>query len=763
MANGNGHRIYVFDEFRLDYAKLMLYRDGHEVLLPPKVIKTLSVLIENSGEILSKDELLEKVWEGSIVEESNLSQCLYLLRKTLGDSPVGKPYIETLRRRGYRFNGRARLVEPNTATSAQENGHRSADIVRISSGERPPSTRFAVEQHGTVIALPEWKESERVKADRKLGIVPALPTSRPISRGWLLAVTLVALGVVSGAGYFLYNRNAATIVQPPAGVTISRLTNGIEPQGATISPDGKYFVYHESGPEYKMWLQQTGYSSRVKIIPDTEKALCCITFSPDAEFIYYLASDSSGGTNSLYRVPTLGGLAAKILTNIISSVSFSPDGREMVYSRYDKQKNETQYVIKTSDGSGDERIIYTSPGSYTNGPAWSPDGSTIVLAKSLSGEAGNYVLILLNVADGSVKPLSNESWDICYRIMWRADGLGFYFIGTKSGERLTPRRDQLYYVSYPDGQSRRITTDPINRQQADSLGVTNDGSVLTVPYNRASQIWVMDGNGDSRSAVQLTTGISDGRAGMAPLADGRLAYTARSGDNTNIFVMNQDGSDQKALLADPLEPDEPRSSRGSSYLVFSVYSWPYSHLFRTNADGSEVTQLTFGESREIDSSISNDGNWVAYGRLAVPVTEVDISLWKMSINGGEPIRLKQNNCLMPHFSPDDRLLSCVEDQKTIHILSATDGTLIKSIPVTPLAWLNSGARWAPDGKSVAYIVTEKGVSNIWLHPIDGGEPKPLTDFKIASIYNFAYSADGSRLFVARGQQIRDAILIRNLK
>ena len=80
MANGNGHRIYVFDEFRLDYAKLMLYREGHEVLLPPKVIKTLAILIENSGEILSKDELLERVWEGSIVEESNLSQCLYLLQ-----------------------------------------------------------------------------------------------------------------------------------------------------------------------------------------------------------------------------------------------------------------------------------------------------------------------------------------------------------------------------------------------------------------------------------------------------------------------------------------------------------------------------------------------------------------------------------------------------------------------------------------------------------------------------------------------------------
>ena len=59
MANGNGHRIYEFDAFRLDAAKLMLYRNGQEILLPPKVIKTLTALIEEGGEILSKDELLE--------------------------------------------------------------------------------------------------------------------------------------------------------------------------------------------------------------------------------------------------------------------------------------------------------------------------------------------------------------------------------------------------------------------------------------------------------------------------------------------------------------------------------------------------------------------------------------------------------------------------------------------------------------------------------------------------------------------------------
>jgi Tol biopolymer transport system component len=508
-----------------------------------------------------------------------------------------------------------------------------------------------------------------------------------------------------------------------------------------------------------MWLQQTGYSSRVEIIPASEKQLCCTTFSPDAEFVYYLAADLPGDSTSLYRVPKLGGPTAKILANIDSAVSFSPDGREMVYSRYDKQNNETQFVVRARDGSGDERVIYKDLGSYITPPAWSPDGNTIAFAKSLSGEAGNFALSTLSVEDGSVRTVSDERWDTCHRIMWRSDGGGFYFIGTKEGERLTPLRDQLYFVSYPEGLSRRMTTDPTARQQADTLGVTDDGSVLTVPYNRSSQIWVMDANGDSRSAFQLTSGTSDGRAGIAPLADGRLAFVGRSGDNTNIFVMNEDGSDLKALLADGVMPDEPRSSRGSSYLVFSVYDWPYSHLFRANTDGSDATQLTFGGSRVIDSSISNDGNWVAYGSLAVPVKKADISLWKIPISGGEPIRLKQNNCLMPHFSPDDRMLSCVEDQKTIHVLSAKDGTLIKSFRAVPQAWLNSGARWTPDGKAVAYIVTKKGVSNIWLQPLNGEEPGQLTNFNIASIYNFVYSLDGKRLYIARGTQMRDAVLI----
>src|SRR5688500_634027 len=111
MQNGSKHSVYGFDRFRLDCDKLMLYRDGEPVTLPPKVIKTLAVLVENRGSILSKNELMERVWEDSIVEEANLSQNLYLLRKTLGSRPDGSPYIETLRRRGYRFTSDDVAVE----------------------------------------------------------------------------------------------------------------------------------------------------------------------------------------------------------------------------------------------------------------------------------------------------------------------------------------------------------------------------------------------------------------------------------------------------------------------------------------------------------------------------------------------------------------------------------------------------------------------------------------------------------------------------
>src|SRR5438309_7445229 len=98
-------RYYEFGPFRVDTLNHVLLRHGKAVSLKPKVFDTLLVLVENRERLLDKDELLSRLWPDTIVEESNLTQNVYLLRKALGEEPEADAdaYIETMPKRGYRF------------------------------------------------------------------------------------------------------------------------------------------------------------------------------------------------------------------------------------------------------------------------------------------------------------------------------------------------------------------------------------------------------------------------------------------------------------------------------------------------------------------------------------------------------------------------------------------------------------------------------------------------------------------------------------
>ncbi len=82
-----------------------LLRDGRIVPLTPKVFAVLRVLVENSGHLVEKDDLLKQVWPDSFVEEGALNRAVSVLRKALDDNPPGQKYIETVPKRGYRFVG----------------------------------------------------------------------------------------------------------------------------------------------------------------------------------------------------------------------------------------------------------------------------------------------------------------------------------------------------------------------------------------------------------------------------------------------------------------------------------------------------------------------------------------------------------------------------------------------------------------------------------------------------------------------------------
>ena len=97
-------QFYEFGRFTLDVQECRLLRDGLRVPLKPKVFETLILLVENSGHMMDKDELMKRLWPDTFVEEANLAVNISQLRKVLGEAENGEQYIETIPKRGYRFN-----------------------------------------------------------------------------------------------------------------------------------------------------------------------------------------------------------------------------------------------------------------------------------------------------------------------------------------------------------------------------------------------------------------------------------------------------------------------------------------------------------------------------------------------------------------------------------------------------------------------------------------------------------------------------------
>lgn len=758
MNKGSSNGIYEFDKFILDTGTSMLYCNESEVTLPPKAVKTLAVLVQNCGAIVTKDDLIEQVWEDSIVEESNLSQYLYLLRKTLGKTPDGQSYIETLRRRGYRFTGDARLAKRPTERT-------------VHSLSAPP-VDIGVERSGNVLRVVEWPSNEPAPAvqDARAAAAAVGAGTPPLPRtssSYFLAAALGAAGVgvlVFTISWFRPNNGS----QPLAGtgdINITRLTNENYVHDATISRDGNYFAYSEPvDGTWRIWVQQTGQAGRVEIDTGGKRSICCKTFSPDGKFLYFAAGNGDGNPD-LYRAPTLGGRPEKVLSNVGSWVSFSPDGNELLFLRQDHARKSISMIIAPNSGRGSERYVFGTDRGFTPlTAAWSPDGKKIVFSAAVGdGPSPLIRLYIFDLETRMISAVSNELWANSYRIEWLRDGSGFAMIGTKQGDGLSTRRDQVYLISYADGSSRRLTTDG-SRHEPGSLGVTDDGAIIAVSFNRASQIWSIDAGGDSRTAVQLTTGVAEGRGGIATLPDGRIAYSVLGEEGVSLWMIAADGSDKKRLLSDSHMEMVTATSDGK-YFVFRDRIGEHDQLFRMATDGGEPEPLTTDQTDTTNKSymsVSPDGLWVVYDSSGVQDGTFVASIKKIPIDGGQPENLVEDGCRSPEYSPDGRFIACsYYDKNRIAIISASDSSLISTFEKVNYAVFEP--KWSPDGRSLVYIVHRNNVCNLWKQPINGSKPEQITDFTSGQCHNFAYSRDGSRIYLARGYEARDAILIRNYK
>jgi len=134
--NSRRQQRYEFGPFRLDTSEHSLLRDGQVVPLEPKVFNLLRVLVQNDGRLLQKEELIKEVWPDSFVEEGNLNRNIAILRKALGEQSSGKPYIETVPKRGYRFVASVKEIAGNgsgtmnTEPVDQESQAKGSDLLQ---------------------------------------------------------------------------------------------------------------------------------------------------------------------------------------------------------------------------------------------------------------------------------------------------------------------------------------------------------------------------------------------------------------------------------------------------------------------------------------------------------------------------------------------------------------------------------------------------------------------------------------------------------
>ncbi|MDH5694798.1 MAG: winged helix-turn-helix domain-containing protein, partial [Gammaproteobacteria bacterium] len=160
---------FVFDDYELDATRFELRHKGVPTALEPQVFDLLNYLVKNNTRIISKQELMDKLWAGKIVSESTLTSCIKAARKAIGDDGQSQRYISTLHRRGYRFVGPLQTEAPPVAQKPGETGDLITQGALASSEEIGEACLFPIppapkEKRITIVVLPiSTQENETVQ------------------------------------------------------------------------------------------------------------------------------------------------------------------------------------------------------------------------------------------------------------------------------------------------------------------------------------------------------------------------------------------------------------------------------------------------------------------------------------------------------------------------------------------------------------------------------------------------------------------------
>jgi Tol biopolymer transport system component len=357
-------------------------------------------------------------------------------------------------------------------------------------------------------------------------------------------------------------------------------------------------------------------------------------------------------------------------------------------------------------------------------------------------------LVEVPVQGGAEHPLTQKRWHSVADLAWVPDGRGL--VATTQERSYGPA--QVVYVSYANGETHRITTD---LNYYNNVSVTADSrQVATTQVEYTFDVWVAP-------AVALDSAkpiTSDGRGGGATWSpDGRIAYSNYA--DGNIWVMGSDASNRKQLTSNGGN-FFPRVSLDGRYIVFLSDRSGSPQIWRMDSDGNNAKQLTDSPLQELTSDYSLDDKWVVYSKLGP-----EKGVWKVPIEGGNPVRLNDADARNPAISPDGKMIAysykdpAANPPRGVAITAFEGGQPMKRFDPPRQAKF----RWGADSRSLLYTKYEGSISNLWSQPIAGGTPKQITHSNSEWIWGFDLSPDGKRLVMSRGTIKQDVVLIRDLR
>jgi DNA-binding winged helix-turn-helix (wHTH) protein/Tol biopolymer transport system component len=434
-----------FGLFELDLKAALLTRNGTRIRLPQQPLQLLSVLIESPGEIVTREQLRQRLWPSDVFIDFDhgLNKSIQKLRDALGDSADSPRYIETIPRVGYRF-----IAPISNGTRSRE---READI------EIPQPPRVSP-------APP----------------APAAAAGNPGARGLLLTAGVLALCAAVGIAVYFYSR------LHPAVVKYTQLTDFTDSVTTpALSPDGHILAFIRGNSSF-----MSAGQIYVKMLPDGEarpltndaRVKYNLAFSPDGSQIAYTVLENP--VFATYTISVLGGDPHLLLSNAAGLTWLDP--HHVLFSRI---RSGLHLGIVTETITGDDlRELYFPPHerAMAHYSFASPDRRSALVVE-MNSEGGWSMCRLISL-EGKLPPTPVGPDGRCTAAGWSPDGSWMYFAATVQGQ------SHLWRQRSPNGRPEQITFGPSEEY---GLAVEQDGrSVITSIGVHESSIWIHDAAGE---------------------------------------------------------------------------------------------------------------------------------------------------------------------------------------------------------------------------------------------------------------------------